>query len=147
VNRFGVPSRSMMFNVVCSAIVVLFGSPVRIYIFSNAGYLFSCSLALLGYFVYRHLRPDVPRPYRLPTFVKWIALGIFAFWAVVYFYGGWNAPSIVVGPGTSPFLFILGILIMSTYIPLHLWRRRADRLRGPGAPDVGVPVGDDVAAG
>jgi amino acid transporter len=133
VNRYGVPSRSMMFNVVCSALVVLFGSPVRIYIFSNAGYLFSCSLSLPGYFVYRHMRPDVPRDYRLPTFVKWIALAIFAFWAVVYFYGRWNAPSIVVGPGTSPFLFILGLLIMATYIPLHLWRRRADKAHAPVA--------------
>ena len=135
VNRFGVPSRSMMFNVVCSAVVVLFGSPVRIYIFSNAGYLFACGMALLGYFVYRHMRPNEAREYRLPTFVKWIALAIFAFWVVVYFYGGWNAPSIVVGPGTSPFLFVLGLLIMATYIPLHLWRRRGDKAAVPALAD------------
>ena len=140
VNRFGVPSWSMGFNVVCSAVVVLFGSPVRIYIFSNAGYLFSCALALLGYFVYRHKRPDVARVYRLPTIFKWFALAIFAFWAVVYFYGGWNAPSIVVGEGTSPFLFILGLLIMATYIPLHMWRRRSDKKKGVSHPADRVPV-------
>lgn len=126
-NRHGVPDRAMAFNVVCSMVVVLFGSPVRIYIFSNAGYLFSCALALGGYFVYRQLRPDVPRPYRLPGFVRWVALGIFLFWMVVYWYGGPNAPHIVVGAGSSPFLFVLGLLVMCLYFPLYWWRAASDR--------------------
>ena len=129
-NVHGVPGRAMAFNVVCSIVVVFFGSPARIYIFSNAGYLFACALALLGYFVYRHRRPDEPRPFRLPTVFKWVALAIFAFWVVVYFFGGWNAPSIVVGPTEGPFLFILGLVVMATYIPLNLWRRRSDRKEG-----------------
>jgi amino acid transporter len=57
-NRHGVPGNAMAFNLVCSAILVLLGSPLRIYIISNGGYLLSCSLALAGYFVYRQLRPD-----------------------------------------------------------------------------------------
>jgi amino acid transporter len=129
-NTHGVPGRAMAFNVVCSIVVVFFGSPARIYIFSNAGYLFACALALLGYFIYRHRRPDEPRPFRLPTIFKWVALAIFAFWVVVYFFGGWNAPSIVVGPSEGPFLFILGLIVMATYIPLNLWRRRSDRREG-----------------
>jgi amino acid transporter len=55
-NKFGVPDYAMAFNVVCSALLVLLGSPVRIYIISNGGYLLSCLLAFGGYFVYRHLR-------------------------------------------------------------------------------------------
>jgi amino acid transporter len=140
VNRFGVPGRSMGFNVVCSAIVVLFGSPLAIYIFSNAGYLFSCSLALLGYFLYRHFRPDEPRPYRLPTFVKWIALVIFAFWVVVYFYGGWHAPSIVVAPDKGPGLFIFGLVIMATYFPMHFVRLRNDKAKAVAAAKAGSGV-------
>src|SRR6516225_12237918 len=66
-NKHGVPDYSMGFNVVCSMILVLLGSPLRIYIISNGGYLLSCTLAFLGYFVYRQLRPDTPRPFRLPT--------------------------------------------------------------------------------
>ena len=66
-NRHGVPDYAMAFNVVCSMVLVLLGSPLRIYIISNGGYLLSCSLAFLGYFVYRQLRPDTPRPFRLPT--------------------------------------------------------------------------------
>jgi hypothetical protein len=32
--------------VAASMLVVLFGSPVRIYIFSNVGYLFACAMSL-----------------------------------------------------------------------------------------------------
>src|SRR2546421_73146 len=41
VNSHGVPDRSMIFNVVCSIIVVFFGGAVEIYTFSNVGYLAS----------------------------------------------------------------------------------------------------------
>jgi len=132
-NRHGVPGRAMVFNVVCSMVVVLFGSPARIYIFSNAGYLFSCALALAGYFVYRQMRPEVHRPYRLPNFFKWIALAIFVFWMVVYWYGGFNAPRIVVGPDETPFLFVLGLGIMCLYFPLYWWRAASDRRRASAA--------------
>jgi hypothetical protein len=85
------------------------------------------------------MRPDVERPYRLPDFVRWVALAIFAFWMVVYWYGGFNAPHIVVGPDESPFLFVLGLLIMCAYFPLYWWRaasdrRNADRIRSASAP-------------
>ena len=126
-NRHGVPSFAMGFNVVCSAILVLLGSPVRIYIISNGGYLLSCTLAIGGYFVYRQLRPDVERPFRLPTWAKWIALAVFIIWTVIYFYGGWNSPKIVVGPGQGPGLYLLGLLIVALYAPLYWWRARQDR--------------------
>src|SRR6266571_3587145 len=121
-NRHGVPDWAMGFNVVCSALLVLLGSPVRIYIISNGGYLLSCTLSIGGYFVYRQLRPDVERPFRLPTWAKWIALAVFIIWTVIYFYGGWNSPKIVVGPGQGPGLYLLGLLIVALYAPLY-WRR------------------------
>jgi len=126
-NRFGVPDYAMAFNVVCSALLVLLGSPVRIYIISNGGYLLSCLLAFGGYFVYRHLRPDVERPFRLPTFAKWGALAVFVIWTVIYFYGGWNSPKIVVGPHQGPGLYLLGLLIVALYAPLYWWRAWQDR--------------------
>ena len=61
-NRHGVPDNAMAFNVVCATILVLLGSPVRIYIISNGGYLLSCSLAFLGYFVFRHRSPGRATP-------------------------------------------------------------------------------------
>jgi amino acid transporter len=139
VNRHGVPSRSMAFNVVASMVVVLFGSPVRIYIFSNAGYLFACAMSLLGYFVYRQMRPAAERPLRLWGFVRFLALGIFLFWAVVYFYGGWNAPNIVVAPNSGPYLFFLGLVVMAVYFPLYYWRKRSDLRRRPTPMAVVTP--------
>jgi amino acid transporter len=127
-NKHGVPDFAMGFNVVCSMILVLLGSPLRIYIISNGGYLLSCSLALAGYFVYRQLRPDVPRPFRLPTFCKWIALLVFVAWMAIYFFGGWNSPKIVLAdPHQGPGLYLLGLLIVALYAPLYWWRAWQDR--------------------
>jgi len=137
-----VPDYAMGFNVVCSMILVLLGSPLRIYISSNGGYLLSCSLALAGYFVYRQLRPDVPRPFRLPTFSKWIALAVFVIWMAIYFFGGWNSPKIILGdPHQGPGLYLLGLLIVALYAPLYWWRRWQDgriaaKAGGTGQPQV-----------
>jgi amino acid transporter len=132
-NRHSVPDRAMLFNLVCSAIVVLFGSPVRIYIFSNMGYLLSCALALGGYFLYSQYRPELARPVQMAVWVRWAALASFAFFMVIWAYGGWNAPKLVVGPDETSFLFFLGLVIIAAYIPLYLWRQAADRRDGGAA--------------
>jgi amino acid transporter len=141
----------MGFNVICSMILVLLGSPVRIYIISNGGYLLSCSLALLGYFVYRQLRPEVPRPFRLPTWMKWLALAVFIVWTVIYFFGGWNSPKIVLAdPHQGPGLYLLGLLIVALYAPLYWWRRAQDRRHaaaGPPAAAVGAASAPAGATG
>jgi len=138
--------------VVCSMILVLLGSPVRIYIISNGGYLLSCSLALLGYFVYRQLRPDTPRPFRLPGWAKWVALAIFIVWTFIYFFGGWNSPKIVLAdPHQGPGLYLLGLVIVALYAPLFWWRRWQDRRlaaagRLPGQAEP-VAVGREAGGG
>ena len=73
-NKHHVPDRAMVFNLVCAMIVGLFGSPVRIYIFSNVGYLIAVVAALFGYFLVRQFRPEQVSPFRLPGFFRWIAL-------------------------------------------------------------------------
>jgi amino acid transporter len=127
-NKHGVPDYAMAFNVVCSALLVLLGSPVRIYIISNGGYLLSCTLAFGGYFVYRHMRPAEHRPFRLPTVAKWGALAVFLIWTFIYFYGGWNSPKIILNdPRQGPGLYLLGLLIVALYAPLYWWRAWQDR--------------------
>jgi amino acid transporter len=147
-NRHGVPDYAMAFNVVCSALLCLLGSPVRIYIISNGGYLLSCTLAFGGYFVYRQLRPNEPRSFRLPTFAKWGALAVFVIWTVIYFWGGWNSPKIVLNdPHQGPWLYLLGLLIVALYAPLYWWRAWQDRrLARAGAAPAGVAAAPDGAA-
>jgi amino acid transporter len=142
-NKHGVPDRAMGFNVVCSIIVLLFGSPLRIYIFSNIGYLFACMMGFFAYFAHRQTRPSIVRPYRLPGFMRWVALAVGMVCAVLLIFGGWNSPSVVVGT-PSHSLFFLGVVVLAAYVPLHLWRRFTDRRRGgetPAAvPDVAAPA-------
>ena len=103
-NTHGVPDRAMAFNVVCSVIILLFGSPLRIYIISNIGYLFACMMGFFAYFAHRQAWTKVERPFRLPGFMRWVSLAIGIFCAVLWVFGGWNSPSVVVGT-PSHFLF------------------------------------------
>jgi amino acid transporter len=140
-NRHHVPDRAMAFNVVCAIVVALFGSPVRIYIFSNVGYLVAVIPALVGYFVMRQFQKDRVSPFRLPGAFRWVALLVAAFMVFTFVFGGWNSPEIVVGPGTSHFLFILGMIIVAAYVPLYWWRKLSDRRLGAAAlPAVHEPI-------
>ena len=126
VNRHGVPDRSMIFNVVCSIVVVFFGGAVEIYTFSNVGYLASFIPVLIGYYLLRKHRPNVRRPFRLPEWMKYVALALAAFYAVIYFYGGpVYATARATRPGhkTLPYYFI-GIVRAAAYLPLYWWRKR-----------------------
>ncbi len=127
-NRHGVPNRSMLFNVVCSIIVVFFGGAVEIYTFSNVGYLASFLPVLVGYYLLRKHRPNVRRPFRLPEWMKYVALVMAALYAIIYFYGGPLYASCscnAAGRNTLPYYFI-GIAVLLTYYPLYLWRKRDD---------------------
>src|SRR4029077_18313066 len=87
-NVHGVPDRSMMFNVVCMTAVVFMGGAVEIYTFSNVGYLASFIPVLIGYYLLRKHRPNVRRPFKLPEWMKYVALAIAGAYAIIYFYGG-----------------------------------------------------------
>jgi len=68
--------------------------------------------------------------------MKWLALAVFIIWAVIYFFGGWNSPKIVLAdPHQGPGLYLLGLLIVALYAPLYWWRRAQDRRHATaGAP-------------
>jgi amino acid transporter len=138
-NKHHSPDYAMFFNLACALVVALFGSPVRIYIFSNVGYLIAIVAALVGYFVVRQFQPDKVSPFRLPGYVRWIALAMGIFLTFVYFEGGWGSPDIVVGPGQGHTLYLLGFAVVAVYVPLHLWRRMTDRRDGV-APLSRLPI-------
>jgi amino acid transporter len=138
-NSHSVPGQAMVFNVVASMLVVLFGSPLRIYVFSNIGYLFAVMIAFFSYAAHRQTRPDAARPVRLPGFMRWIALALGVFCLALWVFGGWNSAAIVVGT-PSHGLFLLGIAILAAYVPLHLWRMVSDRRLGSRAPAPAEPM-------
>ena len=76
----------MAFNVVCSLLVVMAGGAVEIYSFSNVGYTVSFIPVLIGYFLLRQDKPHLRRPFKLPEFMKYVALasggGVFRVLAV-----------------------------------------------------------------
>src|SRR5580692_1277422 len=86
-NKHHAPDRAMFFNLGCALVVALFGSPVRIYIFSNVGYLIAIIAALFGYFMLRQFSRDLKSPFRLPGYVRFIALAMGLFLTFVYFVG------------------------------------------------------------
>ncbi len=138
-NKHHVPDRAMIFNVICAILVAFFGSPVRIYIFSNVGYIIAVVAALFGYFLIRQFRPETVSPFRMPRFFRWVALACALFLTFDYFVGGWNSPDIVVGPGQGHTLYIFGFVIVAVYVPLYFWRKMTDKRDGL-APLGSLPV-------
>jgi len=142
-NKHGVPDRSMMFNVVVMIAVVFMGGAVEIYTFSNVGYLASFLPVLVGYYLLRRDRPNLRRPFRLPEWMKYAALALAAFFAVIYFYGGpvyASCPCSLAGRDTLVYYFI-GIGTLVSYLPLYLYRKRVeDKRHQETPPSVVIPT-------
>src|SRR3954465_13804530 len=125
INQHGVPARAMVFNVVCSLVVVLAGGAVEIYTFSNVGYTGSFLSVLVGYYLLRKYRATVHRPFRLPEFFKYIALGMAALYAFIWLYGGMRYARIRHTHASS----LLGWVVALAYIPFYLYRTRVEDKR------------------
>jgi amino acid transporter len=141
-NQHGVPHRSMLFNVFCSIVVVFAGGAVQIYTFSNVGYLAAFIPVLIGYYLLRRDRPNVRRPFKLPEFMKYVALVIAAIYLVIYFYGGpvYAACSCnAAGTTTLPYYFI-GIGVVLLYFPIWWFRKYVEdkRYAAKAGPAPGV---------
>jgi amino acid transporter len=142
VNHHGVPNRAMWFNVACSIAVVFMGGAVEIYTFSNVGYLAAFIPVLIGYFLLRKHRPNVRRPFKLPEWMKYVALAIAALYAIIYFYGGPVYASCTcnaAGRKTLPYYFI-GWAVLLSYLLFYAYRKRVEDKRP-------APAEEMVAAG
>ncbi|HVO04131.1 MAG TPA: APC family permease [Candidatus Cybelea sp.] len=118
VNAHQVPSFAMGFNVVCSLIVVFMGGAVEIYSFSNVGYTASFLPVLIGYFLLRQDKPDLRRPFKLPEYMKWVALLIAAFYFVIWLYGGLVYSKI----GSVEVYYWAGWATLFAYLPFYWYR-------------------------
>ena len=141
-NKHGVPDKSMMFNVVVMIAVVFMGGAVEIYTFSNVGYLASFLPVLVGYYLLRKDRPNVRRPFKLPEFMKYVALILAAFYAVIYFYGGpvyAACTCSLAGKNTLVYYFI-GIGTLLSYLPLYWYRKNVEDKKQPPAAPSAIPT-------
>jgi amino acid transporter len=149
VNHHGVPDRAMIFNVACSIAVVFAGGAVQIYTMSNVGYLASFIPVLVGYFLLRKHRPNVRRPFKLPEWMKYVAIAIAVLYAIIYFYGGPIYASCAcnaAGTKTLPFYFIgWGVLLL--YLPLYYWRKKIEDPRDAPATSVAPSEAGMAGAG
>jgi amino acid transporter len=116
---------------------------------SNVGYLASFIPVLIGYYLLRKHRPNVRRPFKLPEYMKWVAIVIAAIYLVIYFYGGPVYASCAcnaAGTKTLPFYFIgWGVLLL--YLPLYWYRKRVEDPRGSPAEAVAPSQAGVAGAG
>ena len=129
VNKHGVPGFSMGFNVVCMICVVFAGGAVQVYTLSNVGYLISFVPVLIGYYLLRKNRPDMKRPVRLPEFMKYVALFLAAAYFIIWIYGGpveASLPNAFLQNGDTRVFYIIGWLILLSYLPLYWYRKRVE---------------------
>jgi amino acid transporter len=140
-NKHGVPDVAMGFNVILGLAVMLFGAPAVIYVFSNVGYVGSFVPVLIGYYFLRQWRPELKRPFRLPEWMKYVALLVAAFYLFTWAVGlPWCALSgcAVSNVGNVLPAYFIGIALMLAYVPLYLWRQAQDRRLGITAAGVGT---------
>lgn len=125
-NSHRVPDRAMLTNVLASLLIAFMGGAIEIYSFSNVGYLGSFVPVLIGYYLLRRDRPNVPRPFKLPEYFKYLALALAALYFFVWLVGGLIYSAI----GGQAVYYFLGVATIFMYLPLYWYRKREDRLRG-----------------
>ena len=125
-NKHGSPSTAIILSLVASLLVLLVGSPLQIYVFSNMGYLFALAVAMIGFGVFRWKRNDFPRPVKMPRIMGPIAILFGVLGLILWLVGGYYAADYAVGEGYR-WLFWVGLILLALYVPLHLWRRVEDK--------------------
>ena len=129
VNRHSVPGFSMGFNVVCSIALIFTGGAVEIYSLSNVGYTASFIPVLVGYYLLRRFHPEMRRPFRLPEFMKYVALFLAVFYFIIWLYGGivyTGLPNASLGGANTRVYYFIGWAILLAYLPLYWWRTRVE---------------------
>jgi amino acid transporter len=135
INKHGVPDRAMFFNVMASLLVVFAGGAVEIYSFSNVGYTFSFLPVLVGYYLLRKYKPMARRPFKLPEFMKYVALGIAVLYFIIWLYGGIMYSRI----GDTLVYYLLGWAVLIAYLPLYWYRVRIEDKKHERPPETEPP--------
>jgi amino acid transporter len=129
VNRHNVPNFSMGLNTVLNILLIFVGAPGSIYVLSNVGYVGSFVPVLIGYYFLRRWRPEIHRPFKLPEWMKYVAIALAVLYFIVWAVG---IPACAIegcqlGGGK---MFLIGVFVVLLYFPLNWWRRSEDRRLG-----------------
>jgi len=101
---------------------VLLGGAAAIITFSNVGYVISFVPVLIGYYLLRNDKPNANRPFKLPEFMKYVALLIAAFYFIIWIYGGLYYSTM-----NNYFVYYwLGWAVLFLYLPFYWWRKAED---------------------
>jgi amino acid transporter len=139
VNAHTVPNFSMGLNTVLNILLIFVGAPGSIYVLSNVRYVGSFVPVLIGYYFLRRWRPEIHRPFKLPEWMKYVALALAALYFVVWAVG---IPACAIegcqlGGGK---MFLIGVFVVLLYFPLNWWRRSEDRKLGTSEYKTTMPV-------
>ena len=83
----------------------------------------------VGYYLLRRYRPDMRRPFRLPEFMKYVALALALFYFVIWLYGGivyTGLPNASLGGANTRVYYFIGWALLLAYVPLYLYRTRIE---------------------
>ena len=128
-NKHNVPDFSMFLNVILNILLIFAGTPLSIYVLSNVGYVGSFVPVLLGYYFLRRWRPEIFRPYRLPEFMKYVAVALAALYFLVWAVGIPACAKEGCQPGGAK-MFFIGVVVVLLYFPLYWWRQVENRKHG-----------------
>jgi amino acid transporter len=90
---------------------------------------------LVGYYFLRRWRPELRRPFRLPEWMKYVALAVAAYYLFTWAVGlPWCALSGCANGGVGNVLpaYFIGILVLVAYLPLYWIRQRQDKAHAVG---------------
>jgi amino acid transporter len=119
----------MALNTVANILLIFVGAAGPIYVLSNVGYVGSFVPVLLGYYFLRKWRPEIHRPFKLPEWMKYVAVALAVLYFVVWAVG---IPACAIegcqlGGGK---MFLIGVAVVLLYFPLYWWRKSEDRRLG-----------------
>ncbi|MBI5443057.1 MAG: APC family permease [Deltaproteobacteria bacterium] len=117
VNKHNVPAFAMAVNIVLNIGLMYIGTPAFVMVASNVGYLISFVPVLIGYFLLRQDHPEFARPFKLPEFMKWVALVMAGLFFIMWIWGG---------PLWGWTYYGIGWIILLAYIPLYWYRTRVE---------------------
>jgi basic amino acid/polyamine antiporter, APA family len=121
--KWRTPAFSLIGQGVWAALLTVSGRYDQLYTYVIFGMLLSYTMTVIGLFVLRRKRPDMPRPYRC-TGYPWLPA------IYVLIAGAWTINTVLTRPKES----IAGMLIMLAGVPGFLYWKWSNRKRTAGQP-------------